>query len=144
MNEMASISALRPSSHFDDRWKSLRSRAAARSAILVARCIFVAVLYYIFVIAGMTLHFGTSTLSLIWPANALLISIFVLAPKRHWWVYALAVIPAHLAGMSGYQAAGSWLAFQLLANFAISCSCAALLQRYKPGILYFEDRKSVV
>jgi len=144
MNETAGLSALRPSPQLKAPWSSLHSRAVTRTAILVARCALVAALYYFFVIVGMTLHFGSSTLSLIWPANALVISVLVLAPTRHWWAYLLAVIGGHLAGMAGYQPGASWLACQLVANISISCSCAVLLRRYKPGILYFETLREVL
>ena len=35
--------------------------------------------------------------SIFWLPNATMFAVFLLAPPRHWWVYALAVLPAHLA-----------------------------------------------
>src|SRR5437762_1369621 len=34
--------------------------------------------------------------STFWPANAILLSAFLLAPRRTWWTLLLAVLPAHL------------------------------------------------
>src|SRR3979411_504655 len=35
--------------------------------------------------------------STFWPANAILLAAFLLAPRRIWWVLLLAVRPAHLS-----------------------------------------------
>jgi len=57
-------------------------------------------------LAGFSYYFGTrigfawtpsgQPNSTFWPANAILLSAFLLAPRRTWWTLLLAVLPAHL------------------------------------------------
>ena len=61
-----------------------------------------------------------------------------LSPKGRWWFYLFAIIPAHLAAMSSYNLGLWWLAYQIAFNSALTATYAAILQRFKPEILYFE------
>ena len=84
-------------------WQLVDKSACRRLALLIGKSAFIALLYYLLVVISMKLHFSTSSLSLIWPSNALLGATLVLSPKGRWWFYLLAIIPAHIAGMSSYN-----------------------------------------
>jgi PAS domain S-box-containing protein len=111
---------------------------------MIGKSAFIALLYYLLVVISMKLHFSTSGLSLIWPSNALLAATLVLSPKGRWWFYLLAIIPAHIAGMSSYNVGPWWLAYQIAFNLALTATYAAILQRFEPEILYFEALRDVL
>jgi len=111
---------------------------------LLAKSLLLALLYYMLVVVALKLRLSDSTLALIWPSNALLIAVLLLNPKRQWWVYLLAVIPAHIAGMSSYHVGFWWLVYQILSNSAMAIGCAAILQRFRPAVLHFETLKEVL
>lgn len=124
-----------------------RSRPARNSSsyslpALFAGCFSLSLLYYVLVVVSMKLRFSTSGLSLLWPSNALLVATLVLTPKRHWWLYLLSVIPAHMAAMSPYHVGFSWLAYQIAFNSLEAIACAVILQKY--AILYFETLQEVL
>ncbi len=120
------------------------SVVAPRLTLLIGKGALIALLYYLLVVIGMKLHFSTSGLSLIWPSNALLAATLVLSPKGRWWFYLLATIPAHIAAMSSYNLDLWWLAYQVAFNSALTATFAAILQRFKPEILYFEALRDVL
>jgi PAS domain S-box-containing protein len=122
----------------------LEKNARRRLALQVEKCVCIALLYYVLVVISMKLHFSTSGLALIWPSNALLAATLVLSPKRRWWLYLLAIIPAHIAGMSSYNLGLWWLAYQIAFNSALTATYAAILQVFKPRILYFETLRDVL
>jgi len=53
--------------------------------------------YYAGTLAGFALTPPGATVSTLWPPNALLFASLLLLPKRHWWVVAAMVFPAHMA-----------------------------------------------
>ena len=52
--------------------------------------------YYATAQLGAALQFPSAPVSALWFPNALLLGALLLAPRRYWWVYLLAVLPAHL------------------------------------------------
>ena len=100
----------RPGIHIP--WHLIDKNAFRQSALLIGKSAFIALVYYLLVVISMKLHFSTSGLSLIWPSNALLAATLVLSPKGRWWIYLVAIIPAHVAGMSSYNLGFWWLAYQ--------------------------------
>ena len=143
MSDPAGYSPLRRLAGIQIPWQLVDKNACSRLA-LIGKSAFIALLYYLLVVIGMKLHFSTSGLSLIWPSNALLAATLVLSPKGRWWVYLLAIIPAHIAGMSSYNLSLWWLAYQIAFNSALTATYAAILQRFKPEILYFETLRDVL
>ena len=125
-------------------WELVDKNACRRLTLLIGKTAFIALLYYLLVVISMKLHFSTSGLSLIWPSNALLAATLVLSPKRHWWFYLLAIVPAHIAAMSPYNLDLGWLVYQIAFNSALTAIYAAILQRFKPRILYFEALPDVL
>ena len=144
MSDPAGYSSLRGLAGIQITRQLVDKNACGRFALLIGKSAFIALLYYLLVVISMKLHFSTSGLSLIWPSNALLAATLVLSPKRHWWFYLLAIIPAHIAGMSSYNLGFWWLAYQIAFNSALTATYAAILQRFKPEILYFEALRDVL
>ena len=111
---------------------------------MLAKCVSLAAVYYVLVVVSMKLRFSTSGLSLVWPSNALLVATLVLSPKRRWWAYLLAVVPAHVAALSSYHLGFSWLVYQMAFNAGQAIACAIILQKFRPAILYFETLREVL
>ena len=144
MSNPAGYSPLRRLAGIQIPWQLVDKNTCRRLALLIGKSAFIGLLYYLLVVIGMRLHFSTSGLSLIWPSNALLAATLVLSPKGRWWVYLLAIIPAHIAGMGSYNLGLWWLAYQIAFNAALTAIYAAILQRFKPEIFYFEALRDVL
>ena len=144
MGDAARYSTLHIFAELKKRSRPMRTSASYSWLALFAKCISLSLLYYILVVVSMRLRFSTSGLSLLWPSNALLVATLVLTPKRRWWLYLLSVIPAHIAALSPYHLGLPWLAYQIAFNSVEAIACAAILQRFRPAILYFETLKEVL
>ncbi len=76
---------------------SAQQKFEAKLAML--RPVFAAVLvgigYYIGAKIGFALTFAPHPVSTLWPPNSILLAALVLAPFRWWWLFLLAVLPAH-------------------------------------------------
>jgi len=144
MGDTARYSTLHRFAEFEKRSRLVRKSASYSLLALFARCLSLSLLYYVLAVVSMKLRFSTSGLSLLWPSNALLVATLVLTPKRRWWVYLLSVIPAHIAALSPYHLGLSWLAYQIAFNSVQAIACAVIIQRFRPGILYFETLKEVL
>ena len=59
--------------------------------------------YYAASLVGIQLGFPPSGIAAIWPSTAILLAGLLLAPPRHWWMYLLGVIPAHLHVVASFQ-----------------------------------------
>ena len=55
----------------------------------------VALSYFAGTRIGFVLTSGDMPIATFWPPNAILLAAFLLAPVRLWWVFVLALIPAH-------------------------------------------------
>src|SRR5246127_1402556 len=56
----------------------------------------VAAIYYAGSELGFFLKPAHTTIATFWPPSAILLAAFLLAPTQMWWVFLLAVLPAHL------------------------------------------------
>ena len=92
------------------------ARRVAATAILVG------VAYYLGAKAGLVLRFPSSTPSVIWPPNSILMATLLLAPPRRWWIYLLAALPAHLAS----ELPAAFPTTLALGLFVTNCSEAVL------------------
>jgi len=119
-------------------------RPVRQWALLFAKSFVVALLYYVSTVASLKLRLSTSTLTLVWPANALFMATLVLSPRRQWWVYLLAIIPAHILALYPYHVGFWWLTYQLFYNAALAIPCAAILQKFGPDALHFEKLNKVI
>lgn len=113
-------------------------------AWLLAKSLVVALLYYLSTAASLKLRLSTSTLTLVWPANALSMAALVLSSRRLWWVYLVAIIPAHILALYPYHVGFWWMTYQLVYNAALAIPCAAILQKFGPEALHFEKLNKVI
>src|SRR5215831_1246480 len=74
-------------------------RPVRQWAWLLANSVIVSLLYYVLAAASLKLRLSTSTLALVWPSNALLMATLALSPKRQWWLFLVAIIPAHILAL---------------------------------------------
>jgi len=144
MGDTARHSTLPRFAEFEKSSRLVRKSVSDSLLALLARCFSLSLLYYVLVVVSMKLRFSTSGLSLLWPSNALLVATLVLTPKRRWWVYLLAVIPAHITALSPYHLGLFWLAYQIAFNSVEAIACAVVLQRFRSSILYFETLEGVL
>ena len=89
---------------------------------ILATALLVAVAYYVGADIGFLLRVPPSTLSVLWPPNAILTATLLLAPARHWWIYLLATFGAHLI----VERSIAWPMELILVLFATIC-CEALV-----------------
>jgi integral membrane sensor domain MASE1 len=71
-----------------------QARESPRRIALVAAAI--AAAYYAGAHLGFILRLPPTTPSILWPPNAILTAALLLTPPRRWWIWILAVFPAHL------------------------------------------------
>ena len=73
-----------------------------RTPAWLAPALAVAVGYYLAARLGLALTLKPDPISTLWPPNALLVAVLLLAPTRSWWWLLLAALPAHfLAELQG-------------------------------------------
>src|SRR5690606_35703338 len=77
---------------------------------------------------GTALRFPDGSFAALWPANAVLLSALMLTRARRWWLYILAVIPAHVAAYVDGDLVAFRLAWQVAHNCALSLAAAAFLR----------------
>jgi integral membrane sensor domain MASE1 len=92
-------------------------------AKIVRIFLIVAIAYYL----GAEIAFLVGTLSdrifaPFWPPNVVLFCALVLTPPRQWWIYIVAVLPAHIAA----ELRVGMPATQLLVAFVTNCSVAVI------------------
>jgi signal transduction histidine kinase len=119
-------------------------RPVRQWALLLAKSFVVALLYYGLAAASLKLRLSTSTLALVWPSNALLVATLALGPRRHWWVYLVAIIPTHILALHSYHVGFWWMTYQLLYNAALAIPSAVVLQKFGPEALHFEKLNDVI
>src|SRR5215471_8907851 len=104
-----------------------RSREAVFDGRTLLRVAVVCAAYYIAVVVVLKLHLGFSAIPVLWPANAILAAALVLSPKRHWWLYLLAVFPVHIAGYDGRSGGPGWSAVEVVYNSSLAIVTATVM-----------------
>jgi len=100
--------------------------------------------YYLGARLGFALKPHGVPIATFWPPNAILLAAFLLAPMRMWWIFLLAVLPAHLliqlpSGVPLVTACG-WF----LSNSAEALIGAACVRRLKKPEELFESVSGVL
>src|SRR5258707_8846391 len=106
-----------------------KSALRSNAAHLAASLLIVAISYYLAAKISLNLRFSGSTKAALWPNNAILVAALLLTPARRWWMYLLAVVPAHILVHSAYHIRAMWIAFQIAHNTAPALAAAAILKR---------------
>jgi len=107
-------------------------------ALLLAIC------YYLATELGLALKPAYTPIATLWPPSAILLAAFLLAPRRIWWAFLLAVLPAHLLvqmqGGTPFLAAFAWF----IANTGqalLGALCIGYFKKEKP---LFDSMQGVV
>jgi signal transduction histidine kinase len=104
----------------------------------------VSVGYYLAARLGFALTLAPHPISTLWPPNALLAAVLMLAPTRAWWWLVAAALPGHLAGelLSGVPTA------MVLGWYVSNCSealiAAALVRAFQPAPMRFDSLRNAV
>jgi len=95
--------------------------------------------YYSLALLGEALKFPSAPISALWFPNALLLGALLLVPHRHWWVYLLAVLPAHLlAQLPLPYVTLTRVLIQYFMNIGTALIAAYAMMHYAPGSLRFD------
>jgi integral membrane sensor domain MASE1 len=103
----------------------------------------VALAYYAGSQLGFFLKPAHSTIATFWPPSAILLAAFLLAPTPMWWIFLLAVLPAHLV----VQLPGTSLATTLgwfIANTSGPLLGAAIIRRLKKENALFDSLQGFI
>ena len=99
--------------------------------------------YYVAAKLGLAFRFENSQISVVWPANAVLVTALVLTPRTRWWQVLLVASLAHVAAMIPVTPA--WrVAWQLGANSLFALGIAELLRRFAGLPMHFGSRRQVL
>jgi signal transduction histidine kinase len=109
---------------------------AVRTMLLVAAG------YYCAARLGFAFTFQPDPISTLWPPNALLMAVLLLAPARSWWKLLAAALPAHLlvelqSGLPLVMVLGWYLS-----NCSEALIGAGLVRAFVPGPLRFDSLRS--
>jgi C4-dicarboxylate-specific signal transduction histidine kinase/integral membrane sensor domain MASE1 len=96
-----------------------RVELAARTALIA---VLVSVGYYVGTEIGMHARYPQGGPSILWPPNAILLSVLLLTPVRSWGIYLLAAFPAHV--VMEYRAGFPWPL--ILGLFVTNCGQALI------------------
>ena len=113
-----------------------------RAVVYASRVAALVGIYYLAAKLGLAFRFQNSQISVVWPANAVLLAALLLTPRSRWWVVVDTTALAHLAAMSPTTPA--WrLVWQIAGNSVFMSAAAVLLRRYAGLPLHFESRRQV-
>ena len=118
------------------------SDSLKRAAFYASRVAVLAGIYYLAATLGLGFRFQNSQISVVWPANAVLLAALLLIPRSHWWVVFTTTALAHVAAMAPATPAWRWV-WQIAGNSLFMSAAAALLRRYAGLPLRFDGRRQV-
>ena len=118
------------------------SDALKRALALASQIALLAGTYYLAAKLGLAFRFQNSQISVVWPANAVIVASLLLAPRARWWVVLVTVSLAHIAAMSPVTPVWRWT-WQIAGNAAFATTTALLLIRYAGLPLHFGSRRQV-
>lgn len=73
-----------------------------------------------------------------WPPNIVLMCALFLAPTRDWWIYILAVFPAHVLAELGVGMPPAQLLVAFFTNCLVAIISVVAMRRLVPGSSWFE------
>jgi two-component system sensor kinase FixL len=95
--------------------------------------------YYATAQLGEALAFPNAPVSALWLPNALVMGTLLLTPRRYWWFYLLAVLPAHLAAQVPLpEVSVARVIIQYVLNCATALIGAFALTHFEPGPQRFD------
>jgi formate hydrogenlyase transcriptional activator len=126
---------------------SLKVGTARRMAGLISHAqpaLLVCVSYYAGAWIAKALRFPDSHLSLLWPPTAILLAALLLVPLRKWWIYLVAVIPAHVFVQLQDGVPGWGILSQLIGNFSQASLAAFSVRYFNKEASLFDNFRGVV
>ena len=121
-----------------------RATLTGDAARVAASLLVVAIAYYLAAKTSLHLRVGGSTKAALWPTNAILVAALLMTPVRRWWMYLLAVIPAHIVVHWAYHIGAMWIATQIVHNTVLAATAAAILKRLGPSLFSFDHLQDVL
>jgi PAS domain S-box-containing protein len=97
--------------------------------------------YYFAVGLGLRLQLGFLPVAVLWPSNAILTAVVLLATPRRWWLYLVALIPVHIAAFASRSVGPEWFASQILHNYALAIATAVVIRYFAPDTPHFDRVK---
>jgi signal transduction histidine kinase len=138
------LSGLRAAPDQRDRVREGATSSVAPFLRLPIIALLVAICYYAASEVGFFLKPANTSTATLWPPFAILLAVFLLAPRRIWWVFLLAVLPAHLLVQTGggtpLLAALAWF----VANTGEALIGALCIRYFKREKLLFDSVQGVV
>jgi PAS domain S-box-containing protein len=123
---------------------AVKSALTGANAQVAASLLLVAISYYLAAKTSLSLRFSGSTKAALWPTNAVLVAALLLTPARRWWMYLLAVVPAHLLVHWAYHIGAMWMVLQIVHNTILAVAAAAILKRLGPSLFSFDHLHDVL
>jgi PAS domain S-box-containing protein len=123
---------------------AVKSALRGANAHLAASLLIVAISYYLAAKTSLSLRFSGSTKAALWPTNAVLVAALLMTPVRRWWMYLLAVVPAHILVHWAYHIGAMWIVFQIVHNTVLAVAAAAILKRLGPSLFSFDRLHDVL
>jgi PAS domain S-box-containing protein len=123
---------------------AVKSALRGANAQLAASLLIVAISYYLAAKTSLSLRFSGSTKAALWPTNAVLVATLLITPVRRWWMYLLAVVPAHILVHWAYHIGAMWMVFQIVHNTVLAVAAAAILKRLGPSLFSFDRLHDVL
>ena len=100
--------------------------------------------YYLGALIAFKLRFPSLPISVIWPANAVLLVALLLTPARTWWVWLLAAFVAHFVGATQQGTPVGTLVIYYVGNAIEAVIAAFGVRRFSEGPHRFDNLRSMV
>jgi signal transduction histidine kinase len=141
----ALISSLSKSSAGRDHASEQRESSPPANQVLntVGSALLAGVAYYIGTRIGFALTPPGQPNSTFWPPNAILLATFLLAPRKVWWTFLLAVLPAHLFAQLQYGVPLATAAGWFITNTGEALIGALCITQLAPKNKVFESVRGV-
>jgi two-component system nitrate/nitrite sensor histidine kinase NarX len=108
-----------------------------------ARALLVCLVYYAGAHVGFGLKLPSVPTSIFWLPNATMFAVFLLVPTSRWWIYALAVLPAHVAVQVPNHVPPVTMSLLFSSNLADGALAALAVHHFARGRPPFEGFRGV-
>jgi signal transduction histidine kinase len=119
------------------------SASLRRALVVASRLALVAAGYYVAARLGQGFRFQNSQISVVWPANAVLVAALLLTPRSRWWQVLVVVSLAHVVAMMPVTP-GWRVAWQIGANSLFAVGMTEALRRFAGLPMHFGSRRQVL
>jgi PAS domain S-box-containing protein len=104
----------------------------------------ISIAYYLGALVGVALLYPNALYSAIWPPNAIMLAVLLMTPARRWWVYLLAIIPAHFIAVGSIGTPLWRMLWQICFNTVLAVLTAICLQYFSKRNLRFDRNRPVI